>query len=149
MKSIICVKCKKSGYSHTNGWIYQYPGGPMHALCFRPWSEFKGEFLGLTREELNRFTSGVNRTWDAIGGDCLDANNSKDYSRLDMIEISLDADFLLMYGGEYFRNKGSENKEEWKEFYYGTIRPWLDKNYMSPAFKKLMKQEFHYDWYGR
>lgn len=94
--------------------------------------------LGLTEEEFQRFKRACRRTWQAIGGDILTDRES--IPRSHVIEVVLDADYILTYGD--FHGK------EWQTFYKERLSPWVSRNYDTAKFKKLMKEVFSFERYG-
>lgn len=101
--------------------------------------------LGLNEEEFERFRRACNATWQAIGGDCSEANGGKSMPRSTVVELVLDADRIEMYGGDRATTRDAPN--DWTSFYATRLRPWIIENYGSAAFKKLMARVFPYKLY--
>jgi len=53
---------------------------------------------GLTLDELKEFRQAARNTWQTIGYDIIEANDGKDIPRAEVIEVTLDADYMVMYG---------------------------------------------------
>lgn len=94
------------------------------------------DLLGLTPAQFELFRRGCHSTLDAIAGD---AFSGKTVPRKTVVEITLDSDHLLHYGGR---------GQEWKQLYRAVIDPLIQKHYGTPAFDKLMKKVFPYERYG-
>jgi hypothetical protein len=135
-----------------------------------PTTTSNNKYLGLTEDEFHRFSRACNATWQAIGGDLLDAvldGPANEYGhkaggipRADVVETVLDAGHLLTYGepgggrprptlklgtpqGDQFGTRPA-----WPVFYETRLNPWVRQHYFTPKFKRLMKEVFPYASYG-
>ena len=86
--------------------------------------------MSFSQDELSNIQSALNRTWQTIGGDVIEANNGKSISRAEVIEVVLDANYLDL--------NGKLDKE-------------LLKKFQSLSYKKrckIAKETFTYSKYG-
>ena len=94
-------------------------------------------FPGVSEELDKRAGMAANRTWDAIGGDCL-VNDDGEYDesivlkRSDVLELVRDANHMETYGGD---------KEAARYFV------WVSR-YHPAYYKKLIKKVFPFERYG-
>jgi hypothetical protein len=121
-----------------------------------PTTTAEKKYLGLTEEEFHRFRRACNSTWQAIGGDILDAGGGRDIPRSTVVEVVLDAGYLLTYGEQGGRPRlklgtvaqGDQFVATWPSFYNERLNPWVREHYNTAAFKRLMKEVFPYARYG-
>jgi hypothetical protein len=95
-------------------------------------------FLGMPEEVFARFDRACHSVYQSLGGDWAEAG-MKVFPRKDLVEVVLDADNV--------RTWGERNSKDWQQVYDTHVRPWLDKNYGTPAFHKVMKLIFPYSRY--
>ena len=102
------------------------------------------KYLGLTEQEFNRFRRACRTTLSAIAHGAMSAGvevKDKMMRRELAIELLLEADYLLIYGG-YNTAETPKMKKDRIRFYHERIRPMLKKHSHTPAFKRMMKEVF-------
>ena len=79
--------------------------------------------MELSREMQKMVHRGLAKTWEAIGPDYLELSNGN-MPRLDVIEVTLDADYLESYGGlevaviKSFRSMSYEDQQRVAEAHF-------------------------------
>ena len=109
-------------------------------------TEPSDKYLGLSKDEFDRFSRACRTTWQVIGGDMIqslwDNAGLSEMPRNDVIELVLDADHMRMYGEH---NSGNN---DWVAFYGLRLSPWIEEHYHYPSFNKLMREVFPYERYS-
>jgi hypothetical protein len=108
------------------------------------------KYLGLTEEQFRRFSGAAHATWQTIAPDIFQslADNGERtvMPRSHVVEVTLDADYMRVYG-EGGRAYG-QSHNEWTKFYDAVLKDWITKHYHTAAFKKLMRQVFPFAYYS-
>lgn len=85
-------------------------------------SEKQIDRMNLTWEEFNELKAAAYRTWQAIGSDCEMCNNGKSLSMSAMVEVTIDADHMLSYGGDHVNHMDQNLYNKFKALPYSTMK---------------------------